>query len=764
MFMICNIAKRISRAFAVMALVLGGQSACSVSAYADDINQIRREGAQRVDTDTIRTYLSMKSGDELDQQTLDRAVKDLFSTGLFADVKAYKQGNDLRVEVEENPIINKIAFEGNDEIKDKQLRSEVKLRSRQVFTRTKVQEDVGRLYQVYRRQGHFSANIEPKVIELEQNRVNLVFEIDEGPVTTVESIRFVGNERYDDAQLRDVIATQESRWYRFLSSNDRYDPDRLAHDEQLMRRFYLKQGYADFRIVSSNAELSKDRKHFHITFTVEEGDRYKVADTAIDSRLRDFDAARLRDKIVFDKGDWYNAEKVQQSIDQMTNKLGNLQYAFVSIKPSISRNREKNTVDITFVIKETPRVFVERIRIQGNVRTLDRVIRREIELAEGDPFNRRKLEESEQAIKDLGYFKSVKVDTRQGSQQDQIIVEANVQEKSTGQLSVGGGFSTADGPLANVRLQERNLLGRGQKMSVSATLAGERSEFDVSFTEPYFLGRELSAGFDAFHITRDFQDESSFDQTRTGGGVHLGYPLSANWNQRLRYRIERNDTSDVQGSASTFIEEQEGIRTTSAISQRLTYDTRDSKRFPTDGLRSWIDTEVAGLGGDAKFVKGEAGTSYYYPIAKNWTLNAVGEAGAIEAFADEDVEINERFFIGSQKLRGFDQSGIGPRDLSTDDALGGNRFYRGTLELSFPLGLPEELGISSHLFTDAGSLWDIDSSGPDLVDESSLRAAGGVGLSWRSPLGPIRMNFAVPYADEDFDDEKNFNFSFGTRF
>ena len=759
-----NIIKSISSAFFVLMVLVGAQFSFAAAAQADDIKQIRIDGAQRIETDTIRTYLSMKAGDELDQQVLDRAVKDLFSTGMFADIQAYKQGGTLRIEVKENPIINKIAFEGNDDIETKQLRSEIKLQSRQVFARTKVQDDVNRLYQIYRRQGRFSAKIEPKVIELEQNRVNLVFEIEEGPVTTVQSIRFVGNKRYRDAQLRDVIATQESRWYKFLSSNDRYDPDRLSHDEELLRRFYLKQGYADFRITSSSSELSKDRKNFHITFTVEEGERYKVGRTDIDSRLRDFDATRLKSKIALDKGDWYNAEKVQQSVDQMTSKLGNLQYAFVSIKPKIQQKREENKVNITFVIEETPRVFVERIRIQGNVRTLDRVIRREMDLAEGDPFNRMKLDDSKQAIKDLGYFKSVKVDTRKGSREDQIVVDVNVKEKSTGQLSVGGGFSTADGPLANVRLQERNLLGRGQKMSVSTTLAGERSEFDVSFTEPYFLGRDLSAGFDAFHITRDFQDESSFDQTRTGGGLHLGYPLSANWNQRLRYRIERNDTSDVQGSASTFIEEQEGIRTTSAISQRLTYDTRDSKRFPTDGVRSWIDTELAGLGGNAKFVKGELGTSYFYPIAESWTLNIVGEAGAVEAYADEDVEINERFFIGSQKLRGFDQSGIGPRDLATDDALGGNRFYRGSAELSFPLGLPEELGVEGHAFTDAGSLWDIDSSGTNLADESSVRAAAGIGFSWRSPMGPIRMNYAVPYAEEEFDDEKNFNFSFGTRF
>jgi outer membrane protein insertion porin family len=331
-------------------------------------------------------------------------------------------------------------------------------------------------------------------------------------------------------------------------------------------------------------------------------------------------------------------------------------------------------------------------------------------------------------------------------------------------LSVGAGFSSSDGPLANVSIRERNLLGKGQDLLLAATVAGDRSELDLSFTEPHFLDRDLSAGFDAFHITRDLQDESSFDQKRTGGGLRLGYPLSERWNQTLRYRVEQNDITNVKSNASRFIRDQEGTRVTSALSQRLTYDNRDSTLFPTNGWQYWLDTEVAGLAGDAKYVSAKTGASFFYPIADQWVLNILGEVGGIEAYSDADVEINERFFLGGSNLRGFEKAGIGPRDSTTDDALGGNLFYRGTAEMAFPLGLPEDFGIRGHLFSDMGSLWTLDDTGPEILDESSIRATAGAGVSWRSPFGPVRVDLATPLADEEFDKREAFRFNFGTRF
>ncbi|MCB1532388.1 MAG: outer membrane protein assembly factor BamA [Alphaproteobacteria bacterium] len=742
-----------------LAMSFGGHAA-----FAATIEKIDVQGAQRVEPQTVLSYMDLRVGDEMTQTSLDHSLKSLFATGLFADVTLSQKGSTLLVEVIENPLINQIAFEGNSQIEDDELLAEIQLRPRQVFTRTKVQSDVARLYQIYRRNGRFSVNIEPKAIQLDQNRVNLVFEIQEGDVTKVSSIRFVGNERFSDDQLRSEITTKEDAWYRFITSDDRYDPDRLSYDQEVLRRFYLSEGYADFRILSAVAELSNDKDSFFITFTVEEGARYKLANVSVDSQLRNFDPAVLQKDIDIKSGDWYDADRVQEISDKLTDTLGDMQYAFVDVRPDVDRNREAKTIDIIFRISETPRVFVERIDVHGNVRTLDKVVRREMLLVEGDPFNRSKLSRSEQRIRDLDFFENVEMDVKPGSAPDKTVVDIGVAEKSTGEVSVGAGFSTVDGPLADFRIRERNLLGKGQDLSLGAVIAGVRSEVDLSFTEPYFLNRDLAAGFNLFHMTRDFQTESSFDQQRTGGGLSIGYPLSERWRQTLRYRIERNEITDVKSSASRYIRDQEGQRDTSAISQRLDYTNLDSTLFPTDGWTYWLDTEMSGLGGDSQYVSGRTGASFYYPVAKNVVLNILGETGAIQGYGDEDVVINERYFLGGNNFRGFQRAGIGPRDLATDDSLGGNIFYRGTVETSFPIGLPEELGILGHAFTDFGTLYDLDQTGATIADESSIRASAGLGLSWRSPFGPVRIDFALPYADESYDEEELIRFNFGTRF
>lgn len=734
--------------------------------FAAPLKEIRINGTQRVEPSTVLTYLNMPTGSELNDDTMNEGLKNLFATGLFADVKMKQQNNILIVDVVENPIINEIAFEGNDRIEDDELMAEIGLRPRQVYTKTKVQNDVARIYELYQRGGRFAVDIEPKIIELDQNRVNLVFEIVEGDVTAIKGIKFVGNKAFDDSQLAAELSTREERWYRFFATDDRYDEDRVKFDEELLRRFYLKNGYADFRVVSSVAELSEDKESFYLTFTVDEGPRYRINGISITSDLRGFDGGVLKDDVTFVPGEWYDADAVQNSVDKMTDRLGDMQYAFVDVDPQIERNAADQSLTVDFNIGESPRVFVERIDIHGNLRTIDKVIRRELMMVEGDPFSKSKLARSEQRLRNLAYFEDVKIKTLPGSAPDKTVLDIEVTEQSTGELSIGAGFSTQDGPLADLRIRERNLLGKGQDLTFATTLAGTRTEFDASFTEPYFLDRDMSAGVDAFHITRDLQDESSYDQRRTGGALRTGYPLSEKVRQSWKYRLERNEILDVQPTASLYVRQQEGKRVTSAISQRLSYDDRDSIQFPADGLYSWLDIEGAGLGGDAKYVSGSIGSSYYIPFyEKKVVLNFMGETGAIQGISNEDVKINERYFLGGDNLRGFEKSGVGPRDIATGDALGGNLYYRGTVELSFPLGLPEEMGIAGHAFTDFGSLWEIDGApGVTVRDESSIRAAAGLGVSWKSPMGPVRVDFAFPYAKEDYDEEENFRFSFGTRF
>lgn len=727
------------------------------------VQQIRIDGTQRIDPETVQSYLLIKPGDEADADRLDRSLKALFATGLFADVVLQQEGGTLIVRVVENPIINRIAFEGNRRVNDELLLSEVQLRPRVVYTRTKVQNDVKRILDLYRRSGRFAATVEPKVIQLPQNRVDLVFEINEGQVTGVQRINFVGNQQFSDGRLREVIQTKESRWWRILSTDDTYDPDRLSFDRELLRKFYLANGYADFRVVSAVAELTPDREGFYITFTIEEGDRYKFRTIDVISRLRDLNVDELRRKVTTEAGAWYDADKVEQSITALTDAVGSLGYAFVDIRPRINRDRDAKAIDVTYEIQEGPRVYVERINITGNVRTLDKVIRREFRLAEGDAFNTAKLRRSRQRIRNLGFFDRVEVNNVPGEAPDRTVINVEVQERSTGELSFGVGFSTADGALADVSIRERNLLGRGQDLKVGFTVSQRRQEVDLSFTEPYFLDKNLSAGFDIFHITRDFQRESSFDQKNVGFTLRTGYQITEPLRQTLRYTLRDDTIENVSPDASRLIREQAGSTLSSTIGQELLYDQRDDRFDPTDGYYLRLVNDFAGLGGDVTFLRNRVGAGSYYAIADEWVASLTGELGYIQDFG-ETIRIQNRFFIGGETLRGFASAGIGPRDITTGDALGGREYLIGSAQLTFPSGLPKELGIRGSLFSDFGTLRDPDTTGPEVVDVDSIRVSIGVGAVWRSPFGPIRLSLATPVRKEDFDKTELFRFSFGSRF
>ncbi len=739
-------------------------NAAAQDSFSDDIiREIAVEGAQRIEPTTVVSYLTVRPGDRFDSAALDDSLKSLFATGLFADVVLRRQGAALVVTVVENPIINRIAFEGNNRIEDGILSAEVQLRPRVVYTRTRVQSDVQRLLEIYRRSGRFAATVVPKVIQLEQNRVDLVFEIDEGALTTIRQISVIGNRAFSDSDLLDEIQTEESVWYGFLSSDDTYDPDRLAFDRELLRRFYLKEGYADFRVISAVAELTPDREEFFITFTVEEGERYRFGTVDIQSLLPDLDTEVLREELVSEAGDWYSSEAVEDSIVNLTDAVGDLQYAFVDVEPLVSREREEQRINITYQINEGPRVFVERIDINGNVRTVDEVIRREMELVEGDPFNNSRLRRSEARIRNLGFFDRVAISQRLGSVPDQTVVTVDVQERSTGELSLGAGFSTTDGPVGTVSLRERNLLGRAQDLRLSASLSGRTQDFTLNYTEPYFLDRDLSAGIDLFNSATDNQDESSFDEDTLGFGIRLGYPLGDRLRQTVRYRLEDRTIENVDADASLFIREQEGQTLTSLIGHRITYDKLDSRFEPSEGYLLEFGNDFAGLGGDVNFVRTTASGSIFFPLFGDAVLNLRADGGHILGL-DEDVNISDRFFIGGNQFRGFERSGIGPRDTATDDALGGNIFAVGTVEVAFPLGLPEELGIRGRVFTDMGTLFDVDDNGPTVQDEGSLRLTAGTGLSWSSPFGPIQIDFGFPILKEDFDKDEVFRLSFSTGF
>ncbi len=726
------------------------------------IQDIRVEGAQRVDAETVRSYLTVRPGDPFDPSELNESLKSLFGTGYFSDVTFGREGNTLIVRVTENPIINRVAFEGNRRIEDETLSQEVQSKPRVVYTRTRVQNDVKRILDVYRRSGRFGANVVPKIIPLEQNRVDLVFEISEGEQTEIDRIVFIGNEKFDDGDLRSEIRTTESRWWRFLSSDDIYDPDRIALDRELLRKFYLREGYADFRVVSSVAELSPDGSAFILTFTVEEGERYRFGEIDLVSKLPDLQTDQLRPFVRPVTGEWYNSDLVEETVQALTEEIGRYGYAFVDVRPRVTRRRDERMVDVTFEIGEGPRVYVDRIEIEGNVRTLDRVIRREFRLAEGDAFNTAKLQRSRQRLRNLGFFERVEVTNVPSDQPDRTTIKVEVQEQATGEISLGAGYSSTQGPLADIGIRERNLLGRGQDLRVGIQASGRQQQVDLSFTEPYFLERNLLAGFDLFHVVRDNSDESSFDLTTSGFSLRAGYRITESLSQRWRYTLRRDDI-DPGSDASRFVRAEEGVDLTSAIGHELVYDKRDSRFDPTEGYFLSLSNEIAGLGGDVYYARTEIGGGHYLPLWEETVLGVSGRAGYIVGLG-QDVGLNDRFQKGGDSFRGFSISGIGPRDVTTDDALGGNQYAIGTVELSFPLGLPEEYGFKGRVFSDFGTLSGIDDSGPEIDKAGGLRVSVGVGVTWRSPFGPLRVDFGHPVVKEDVDEVDNVLFSFGTRF
>ena len=744
------------------ALVLGLWIGAAAAQEAT-VGSVLVEGNERIEAETVRSYMTIGAGDRFDADAVNESLKSLFATGLFADVAIRREGNALVVRVIENPIINRVAFEGNDAIDDSELEAEIQLQPRVVYTRPRVQSDLQRLTEIYRRSGRFAATIEPKVIQLPQNRVDLVFEVNEGPITEVQRINFLGNTHFSDSALRDVIQTVESAWYRFATSADTYDPDRLTFDRELLRRFYLANGYVDFRVISAGAELTPDRSDFIITFSLEEGERYRVAALDIRSELRDLASEDLRPIVEIEAGDWYDADRVEEAVLALTEVVGSRGYAFVDVRPEVEPDREARTVDVTFEVGEGPRVYVERIDIVGNVRTIDEVIRREFRLAEGDAFNTALIRRSRQRIMNLGFFNRVDIETSEGTAPDRTVLAVEVGEVPTGELSFGAGVSSAEGLLGDIAIRERNLLGLGQELRLGLTVSESRQEIDLSFTEPYFLDRDVAAGFDVFQRTVDLQDQSSFDRESLGFVLRAGYPLAERLRHTVSYTLRNDEVSDVSSSTSRFIREQEGETLTSALSHRLEYDLRDSRIDPTDGYVLRFGQEVAGLGGDAKFLKHTLSFGHFYSVADGWVVSSLARAGHITGI-DDDVRIVDRFFLGGRRLRGFEPSGVGPRDAETGDALGGNMFYSLTAELGFPLGLPDEVNLRGAVFADSGSLTTIDESGEGLLDESAPRLSVGAGINFRSPLGPIRLDFARALIKEDFDRTESFRFSFGTRF
>ncbi len=747
-------------------------------AQPDFIKSIRVIGNQRVEANTVASYLLIAPGDRYSDQRIDLSIKTLFATGLFADVLIEPNDGDIIIRVVENPILNRVIIEGNKALKTDKITDELEAAPRAIFTRSRVQADVQRIVDLYSQSGRFAATVVPKVVQQEQNRVDLIFEITEGPVTGVKRINFIGNNEFSDRRLRKQLATKESIWYKFFTSNDNYDPNRLEYDREQIRTFYTDRGFADFRIVSAVAKLVPNQKDFYITFTVDEGEEYTWGEISIDTQQTTLDKDILKAFVPIKTGKIYKSSQVEGAIDSLTFAAGASGYAFVDVQPEIKRNRDTKTVDLIFKLKEGPRVYIERIDIVGNTTTLDYVIRREMELVEGDAFNRILLDRSRNRVRALRFFEEVEISETQGASPDRAIVEVKVKEQPTGELSFSAGFSSADAFLVDFSITQRNLRGRGQLLRFVVRASSNRQEIDLRFTEPRFLNRNLAAGIELFNITNDFFDEAGFRSTRIGGQVTLGFRVTEYTTLQARYALRQESVACTRSLtlSNPQLCLQDNNRLSSVLGYTFGWDRRNDPITPTRGFDVFLTQDFAGMGGDVKYLRTELRANTYYGIFKDVVATGKISGGYITGWGGDGVQINDRFFKGSTTFRGFDNAGIGPRvvQIAADgsqvrgNALGGNAYGIATAEVSFPLGISSLLG---SLFIEAGTVGLLDeefkiSNNPNLLvrDELAIRSTVGVSIFWDSPFGPIRFDFTKPLMKEDFDRRKSFQFNTSTRF
>ena len=725
----------------------------------DIIRTIAVAGAQRLEPQTIVSYIQLRPGDVYTAAAADQALKDLAATELFADFSISNDGGNVVITVVENPIINRIILEGNKRLKDDKILPEINLAPRQIFTRSKVRADVARIIELYKRQGRFAASVEPQMVQLDQNRVDVVFEITEGPKSKVRQINVIGNEVFSDGDLRgEMVTKQTGGLFSFLSSNTSYDPDRLAFDQQKLRQFYLTEGYADFRVVSAVAELTPDKRDFIITYVLEEGERYKFGDVKVESQLRDFDSEFLTGVLPMNEGDWYNAKLVDDTIEQLTETAGTFGYAFADVQPDYDVDRDARTLGITFTINEAPRVYIEAIEINGNTITQDKVIRREFRQAEGDAFNSLQVKRSTARINSLGYFQeNFEIEQVEGSSPDRIILQANVQEKPTGELSLSAGFSSLESFIFQGSIRQNNFRGRGQTLGLSLNYSRYSRSGRISFTEPYLFGRNISAGIDIYR--QDFnngyfdRDSATYEQSTTGLGLRVGVPITEYISLLGRYTLNFDDISvdensffaDFDGDgistcepllAGRYLCEALGKRTSSILGLSAVYNTLNSGVRPTAGELVTVGVDFAGLGGDTKYGRLRVNGRKYWGLGSGFIFSLAAEGGIIKGFNDrgpgvDDVLLTDRFFLGEPDLRGFDIRGLGPRvvrrfydvaddagnrelfplgsDRNQDDSLGGKYYYLGRAEIEIPLGSGvRELGLRPSVFVDVGSVFGVE--------------------------------------------------------
>ncbi|CAN1485693.1 COG4775 Outer membrane protein/protective antigen OMA87 [Caulobacteraceae bacterium] len=777
----------------------------SEAAAPQIITSVAVEGNQRIETATVLAYVAIQPGEAFSPERIDIALKTLFATGFFANVEFEQRGQTLVVKVAENPTVNQVLFEGNSAVTKDKLEKEVQIKPRSWFTQNRVQADIRRMQEVYRRSGKFAANIVPKIKVLPSNRVDLIFEINEGRTTGIRKVNFIGNQAFSDSRLKSVVVTQESEWWRFFSSKDNYDPDKLDYDREQLRKFYLNEGHYDFRVKSAVAELTPDQKDFFVTYAVEEGQKYTFGDITVNTKNSKLSGEVLRAFVPIRSGAMFERDLVEKAIESITFAAGSSGYAFVDVRPRETADRDNRKVNIVFDVDEGPRVYVERIDVIGNTATLDQVIRRELRLAEGDAFNRVLIDRSKNRVKALGFFKEVEIEEKPGSLPDRTVVEVKVEEQATGELAFSVGYASQEAYNFAVSISQRNLRGRGQFLRFRVETSSRTKNIDIRFTEPRFMGRNIAAGIDVFSVEQDYLREAGFLTNSTGFGVRGGFPLAEDRSLGLRYTY-RNDTNEIP-SVSCFNADGTplldasalcrslGKTTTSLAGYSFNWDRRNDPRRPTRGFDISLSQDFAGIGTGVKYHRSEFNGGVYRGLFPGWRASATLSAGHIAGWDNDTIRVNDRFFKGGQSFRGFEIAGIGPRtvfsvrDADTTqpnglsqtvrtvygDALGGKTYGIASFELTVPTPLPESYGISAALFLDVGTLGGLDpvdkvkgdisyGTYQNTRDGLALRASAGLSVNWVSPFGPVRFDFSNPFMKQDYDKAETFRFSTATNF
>jgi len=756
-----------------LAVVTAGIVSSAAQAQTFQFSSFEIEGNQRIEDATILSFIDLPTGQSVSAARVNDGLQRLQNSGLFESVELVPQGNRLIVVVQEFPTINQINFEGNDRLDAEILQSLVTSQVRRVFSPQQAERDAATIIQAYADQGRLTASVTPKIIRRSDNRVDLVFEISEGRTVEIERVSFVGNRAYSDRRLRRVLESTQAGIFRVLIRSDTFVADRIAFDRQLLRDFYQARGYVDAQVLSVSSELSPERDGFFLTFRVQEGQQFSFGALTASSDLPDVDPDQFQDEIRIGEGKTYSPQAIDATIERLELLALQQGLDFVRVTPRVTRNDEARTLDIDFVVERGPRIFVERIDIEGNATTLDRVIRRQFATVEGDPFNPRAIRAAAERIRALGYFTQSDVSAREGSDPSQVIVDVDVEEQPTGSLGFGANYSVQDGVGLALTFRETNFLGRGQVVNFTLDTSSDNANSQLTFAEPFFLNRDLAASFSVFYRTTDSED-GAFDTRSVGASVGLGFPTGEYSDLRMSYSFSRDTlTPDSVTTISQIIEDEQGTADTSAIGYRWRYDTRNVGLNPDAGVLLQFGQEFAGLGGDEEFIKST------FRLAGETTvwngdvlLLATVEGGNLTSLGDTVSRESNRFFNSQNILRGFESSGIGPRDLNAgNDPLGGNNYFAARVEAQFPINLvPEEYGISGALFYDMGSVWGLDNvnggpAGLDIVDDSfELRSAIGFGILWDTQIGPLRFNFTNAINSETADREQSFDFTISTRF